>query len=83
MDTVVLSNSATLCLLVGIFKPFTFQVTIDRYVFVAILFFNYFPLFFSHFLLFFLKQALEHLLQYCFGLTDSFSFSSLFPFDFK
>ena len=34
-----LIHSATLCLLIEAFKPFTFKATIDRYVFSAILFF--------------------------------------------
>ena len=33
--------------LVSTFKPFTFKVIIDGCAFIAILFFNYFPLFFS------------------------------------
>ena len=32
-------HSATLCLCIGTFKPFTFKVIIGRFVFIAILFF--------------------------------------------
>ena len=32
-----LIHSATLCLLIGAFNPFTFKVIIDRYLFIAIL----------------------------------------------
>ena len=36
-DFAFLSQSATLCLLIGAFSPLTFQVIIDRYVFISIL----------------------------------------------
>ena len=35
----VLMYSATLCVFIGAFKPFTFKVSIDRYIFIVILFF--------------------------------------------
>ena len=46
MGLVFLSIQLSLCLLVGAFKPFTFKVIIDRYIFKAILSFDYFLLFF-------------------------------------
>ena len=47
-----LIHSATLCLLFGAFKPFTFKVILDRYIFSAILLLDYVPLFPSHFVVF-------------------------------
>ena len=59
-----LTQSATLCLLIGTFSPFTFKVIIDRYVFIAIyyychlvflliLYFFFFP--FDDFLLYYAR----------------------------
>ena len=41
-----LIHSATLYLLVGMFKPLTFKVILDRYTFSAIFLLYYFPPFF-------------------------------------
>ena len=43
-----LIHSATLCLLVGVFDPFTFKVIIDRYIFSNILLLDRFPLLFCY-----------------------------------
>ena len=51
-------HSATLCLLVGAFKPFKFKVIFDRYAYSAILWLDCFPLsFFLSFLLILLLKA--------------------------
>ena len=60
-----LIHSAILRLLIGAFNPFTFQVIIDRYLFIA----GFLYLFSSLFLFFFLslRESLKHLLQSWFG----------------
>ena len=63
MGLVFLSIQLLPCVLVGAFKPFTFKVIIDRYVFSDILLLDYFPLYFflSLFLLLLLLNA-SHLM---------------------
>jgi len=57
MGLVFFIHSVTLCLLIGVFSPFTFKVIIDRCVFIAILLlvlwlFSNFPLILSSLALF-------------------------------
>ena len=50
---VCFTHSATLCLLIGVFSPFTFKVVMDRCVVIAILFTVFCFWSFYSFLLFF------------------------------
>ena len=83
-----LIHSATLCLLVGAFKPITFKVIIASYVCSAILLLDYFPLFFflSVFLLLLKASPLTFVavLVWCWQSPLAFSYlgSSLFLLQF-
>ena len=46
------------CLLVGVFKPFTFKMIMDKYAFSAVLLIDYFLLLFFFLSLFLLKASL-------------------------